>query len=116
MTDSGPAEKTAPPAEPTPAEAPASGPAPNVVAAAKTAPAAAGSPAPAAHENPIKAVSREITDEFVNPDHPLGPFQEPHSTMIAGIEEHVGYVPGWLLGLMILAVVLAMIMWYPTSY
>ena len=37
-------------------------------------------------------------------------------TTIAGIDEYVGQIPAWLLGMMITAVVLAMIMWYPTVY
>jgi hypothetical protein len=59
---------------------------------------------------------QEFMDQFTAEDAPLGTFKEPHSTMIAGIEEHVGYVPGWLLVLMIVAVLLAMVMWIPTSY
>ena len=67
-------------------------------------------------EAPVESLVNEFMDQVGNPQHPLGPFQDPQSTMIAGIEEHVGYVPGWLLALCIIAVLLAMIMWYPSGY
>ncbi len=62
-----------------------------------------------------EAVVHEFVDQVINPKNPMGPFSDPHSTMIAGIEEHVGYIPGWTLLLMITAVLLAMIMWLPMS-
>jgi hypothetical protein len=67
-------------------------------------------------EGVIEGIVNEFTEELSDPEHPLGPFKDPHSTMIAGIEEHVGRIPSWLMMLMIAAVLLAMIMWIPTVY
>ena len=67
------------------------------------------------HNSLGETIVQEFVDQVRNPDHPLGPFQDPHSTMIAGIEERVGFVPVWLLVMMIIAVLLATIAWYPLA-
>lgn len=70
---------------------------------------------PSEPTNAPEVVVHEFMDQLINPKNPLGPFSDPHATMIAGIEEHVGYIPGWVLMLMITSVLLAMIMWIPMS-